>query len=241
MYQTNKPFIPSMKNSVFRHNIITLTLPCSLLALCRFYYPILAVNYYHLRAFVKEAILACLIHSFPENIWGCRGWSFSFFQSNAASTWGGEVDPASPPGRGKGCQALVPLLWQVLPACWFLRTFTTWKVWCVQWSAVLLFLHPPFFPALLLPTIFSSMVRPGLVGSLSCKTFLLPLFAVGGFIFKKSISYFSMPLRACYFGLLSVDLLLLIICSSAIRENLLKFHSHPLPLRQRNHLGLQQY
>lgn len=183
MYQTNKPFIPSVKNSVFRHNIITLTLPCSLLALCRFYYPILAVNYYHLRAFVKEAILACLIHSFPENIWGCRGWSFSFFQSNAASTWGGEVDPASPPGCGKG--SLVPLLWQVLPACWFLRTFTTWKVWCVQWSAVLLFLHPPFFPALLLPTIFSSMVRPGLVGSLSCKTFLLPLFAVGGFIFKK--------------------------------------------------------
>lgn len=50
---------------------------------------------------------------------------------------------------------------------------------------VILFLHPPVFPALLLPTIFSSMVRPGLVGSLSCKTFLLPLFAAGGFIFKK--------------------------------------------------------
>lgn len=63
----------------------------------------------------------------------------------------------------------------------------------------------------------------------------------GRILFRKSISYFSMPLRACYFGLLSVDLLLLIICSSAIRENLLKFHSHPLPLRQRNHLGLQQY
>lgn len=54
-----------------------------------------------------------------------------------------------------------------------------------QKYAVIVFFSPPVFPALLLPTIFSSMVHPGLVGSLSCKTFLLPLFAVGGFIFKK--------------------------------------------------------
>lgn len=79
-----------MKNCVFNHNIITLTLPCSLLFLCRFYYPILAVNYYHLRAFVKRQ--SCLlIHLFPENIWGRRVWSFSFSRIVLQAPWGGQI------------------------------------------------------------------------------------------------------------------------------------------------------
>lgn len=50
---------------MFNHNEITLTLPRSLLFLRRFYYPILAVNYDHLRAFVDEAIRQ-EVSLFPE-------------------------------------------------------------------------------------------------------------------------------------------------------------------------------
>lgn len=87
-----------MKNCVFNHNIITLTLPCSLLFLWRFYYPVLAVNYYHLRVFVKEAVP--LISTYiPWKHLGAWGLKFLFFQNNAASgSWG--RDPALPQGKG---------------------------------------------------------------------------------------------------------------------------------------------
>lgn len=87
-----------MKNCVFNHNIITLTLPCSLLFLWRFYYPVLAVNYYHLRVFVKEAVLLISTHIFWKHL-GAWGLIFLFFQNNAASSsW--EEDPAPPQGKG---------------------------------------------------------------------------------------------------------------------------------------------
>lgn len=87
-----------MKDCVFNHNIITLTLPRSLLYLWRFYYPVLAVNYYHLRVFVKEAVLLISTHIFWKHL-GTWGWKFLLFQNNAASSsWG--ADPAPPQGEG---------------------------------------------------------------------------------------------------------------------------------------------
>lgn len=85
-----------MKNCVFSHNIITLTLPCSLLFLCRFYYPILAVNYHHLRAFVKEAILVANTFISWKHL-GTLGLKCLFFQNNTANTLRG-LNPASPQG-----------------------------------------------------------------------------------------------------------------------------------------------
>lgn len=89
-----------MKNCVFKHNIITLTLPCSLLFLCRFYYPILAVNYYHLRAFVKEAILAANTFISWKHL-GTQGLKCLFFQNNAANTLRG-LNPTLPQGTDQG-------------------------------------------------------------------------------------------------------------------------------------------
>lgn len=87
-----------MKNCVFNHNIITLTLPCSLLFLWRFYYPVLAVNYYHLRVFVKEAVLLISTYISWKHL-GAWGLKFPLFQNNAASSsWG--ADPAPPQGKG---------------------------------------------------------------------------------------------------------------------------------------------
>lgn len=87
--------------------------------------------------------------------------------------------------------------------------------------------------------ILSSSVRPAVSGSLSCRAFLLSLRAVGG-LFKEVF-----PISPCHWGPATSAYFQWICCSlltAPVRsESLLKFHSHPFPLRQRNHLGLQQY